>query len=316
MRAAACHRAVLLRSPLQARRLSAAAAGAPPPPSQQPLLLPSTEALYAGPPGQPCVGPYASHRAALDYGWHGRYTAARQLLQDGLIARALAPPRAPPPPPPGVRPWLVHTAGAMGAGKSHALRCLAAAGAFPLACFVCIDPDEIKGALPEARAFVAAHRASAGTRLHKESLLVADVLTRAAMAQGRNVLVDGSMRNTRWHAAEWARLKATAPHYRVAVLLVTAPAGVVHARAARRAAHTGREIPTDVIDDSIARAPESFAALRPLADFAAVIDSGGAEPRVLPPDTLESFQGVWGLQGCGALREASSGSLLAAQQLA
>ncbi len=297
--------------PRLARHLTSAA---PPPPPLPPL--PSTEALFAGAPGQPCVGPYAAHRSALDYGWHGRYTAARQRLQDGIIARALAPPRAPRAPPPGVRPWLVHTAGAMGAGKSHALRCLAAAGAFPLACFVCVDPDEIKGALPEARAFVDAHRASAGTRLHKESLLVADVLTRAAMAQGRNVLVDGSMRNTRWHAAEWARLKATAPQYRVAVLLVTAPAGVVHARAARRAAHTGREIPADVIEDSIARAPESFAALRPLADFAAVIDSGGAEPRVLPPDTLQSFQGVWGLQGCGELPAGSSdGGMLAQQPL-
>jgi hypothetical protein len=258
--------------------------------------LPSTETLFAGSPTEPCVGPYAPLRAALDYGWHGRYTAARQALQDALITRALAPPRAPPPPPLGVRPWLVHTAGAMGAGKSHALRCLAASGAFPLACFVSIDPDEIKGALPEAGAFVAAHRASAGSRLHKESLLVADVLTRAAMAQGRNVLVDGSMRNTRWHAAEWARLKATAPHYRVAVLLVTAPRAAVFERAARRAARTGREIPREVIEDSIARAPESFAALRPLADFACRIDSSGAAPAIVPPDTLQSFRAVWGLQ--------------------
>jgi len=262
------------------RRLSAAA------------LLPSTEALHAGAALEPHAGPYAPFRAALDYGWHGRYTAPRQGLQDALIARALA--RAPLPPRQGVRPWLVHTAGAMGAGKSHALRCLAAAGAFPLACFVCIDPDEIKGALPEAPAFVAAHRASAGSRLHKESLLVADVLTRAAMARGHNVLVDGSMRNTRWHAAEWARLKATAPHYRLAVLLVAAPAATVHERAARRAAHTGREIPREVIEDSIARAPESFAALQPLADFAAVIDSSGAAPALLPPHTLASFGRVWG----------------------
>ena len=261
--------------------------------------LPSTEALYAGAPAEPSVGPYAPFRDALDYGWHGRYVAARQRLQDTLIAAHLGEGRArlqPPPPPRGVRPWLVHTAGAMGAGKSRALRCLAAAGAFPLHSFVRIDPDDIKGELPEAGAFVAADRASASTRLHKESLLVADVMTRAAMAQGRNVLVDGSMRNSRWYAQEWARLKATAPHYRVAVLLVTAPAATVHARAARRAAHTGREIPREVIEDSIERAPRTFALLQPLADYACCIDSAGEDPVILPPHTLEGLRGVW--DGC------------------
>ena len=240
------------------------------------------------------MGPYASHRASLDYAWHGHYTAARQRLQDGVISSYLS--SLPPAPCFTTRPWLVHTAGAMGAGKSHALRSLAASHAFPLRCFVRIDPDDIKTALPEAAAFVAADRATAGTRLHKESLLIADVLTRAAMALGRNVLVDGSMRNTLWYASEWARLKATAPHYRLAVLLVAAPPALIHQRAARRAGHTGREIPWDVIEDSIAQAPVTFNLLRPLADYAAVIDNAGSGPVIQPPDTAQSFAEVWGLQ--------------------
>ena len=247
------------------------------------LALPSTEALHAGADHEPCAGPFAAIRRSLDYGWHGRYSAARQRVQDALIAGYLA--RLPPPPRAGARPWLVHTAGAMGAGKSHALRCLAARGAFPLRAFVCVDPDEVKGALPEAAAFAAQDRASAGSRLHKESLLVADVVTRAAMAQGRNVLVDGSMRNALWYAAEWDRLRAAQPRYRLAVLLVTAQPQRVHARAARRAAQTGREIPEDVIEDSIARAPRTFALLQPLADFAAVVDNDGGAPEIQAPNT-------------------------------
>ena len=257
--------------------------------------LPSTEALHADPLA-PCAGPFAPARLALDYGWHGRYSLPRQRLQDGLIAARLAA-AAPPPPPGGARPWLVHTCGAMGAGKSHVMRWLGARGAFPLAAFVRVDPDALKGALPEAAAFMAQDRASAGTRMHKESLLLADVLTQCALAEGRNVLVDGSMRNSQWYAEEWARLRVAAPRHRLAVLLVTAPRASVHARAARRAAETGREVPRGVLEDSIARAPATFELLRHRADFAAVVDNAGPEPTLLPEGaTLEGFARTW--EGC------------------
>jgi hypothetical protein len=253
--------------------------------------LPSTETLYASSGTPPC-GPYKKERQALDYGWHGRYTEARQKVQDGIISAHM---RHAPPPPHGVRPWLVHTCGAMGAGKSHVMRWLASSGSFPLHAFVCIDPDRIKGELPEAPAFVAQHRASAGSRLHKESLLIADVLTQSALAEGRNVLVDGSMRNTQWYRQEWARLREAAPCHRLAVVLVEAAPGTILARSAARATKTGREVPFEVLSDSILRAPATFEHLRPLADFAAIVDNDGSVPRLKEPAALSDFAAHWDL---------------------
>jgi hypothetical protein len=248
-----------------------------------PLL--STEEIHAC-VSTPQSGPYSSARLALDYGWHGRYTLYRQQLQDRIIASHLV--RAPPPPR-GARPWLVHTCGAMGAGKSHVMRWLAATGAFPLHAFVTVDPDTIKGELPELAPFVVADRASAGSRLHKESLLIADVLTQSALAEGRNVLVDGSMRNTQWYGQEWARLRVAAPRHRLSVLLVEASPRTILGRAAVRAVETGREVPPDVLNDSIVRAPATFELLRPLADFAAVVDNDGAFPKLRSPASLRVF---------------------------
>lgn len=86
------------------------------------------------------VGELAVHRKTLDYNYHKRYGAARQALQDGIVREFLQtlvvdtksktfcdrP----------INPWVVFTAGAMGAGKSRCLRWMAQQLVFPLASFV------------------------------------------------------------------------------------------------------------------------------------------------------------------------------------
>jgi len=196
------------------------------------------------------------------------------------------------------RPWLVLTAGPMGAGKSHTVRWLAAAGAFPLASFVRVNPDAIKSRLPEHSALVAgggASRAAAGSLLHRESGYIAELIERAAIARSYSVLVDGSLRNAAWYGEAIARLRATSPAYRVALLLVTATRATVLRRAQRRVAVTGREVPPEVIDDSLRRAPAAFAQLAPLADYAATIanDEDSVAPRFVAPASLQEFVALW-----------------------
>lgn len=238
------------------------------------------------------MGPHASIRRTLDYTYHSLYQASRQAVQDTLITKYLESL-----PPQTEHPWLVHTAGPMGAGKSRTLRRLAQQGAFPLSTFLRVDPDDIKGMLPEAEAFVAQDRASASTRLHKESLLIAEVIKLAAIAKGCNVIVDGSMRSEEWYEREWARVRVQEPRYRIAILLVTAPQELVHQRVFQRGMQTGREIPRSVIDDSISRALGTFFRLRPLADYAAHFDNGGMEPTIVPPETMQGFRDAWGTEG-------------------
>ena len=70
-------------------------------------------------------------------------TLERQGVQDSLIEEVLAV---------GAQeqhPWIVFTAGAMGAGKSRTMTWLSESGIFPLSEVVTIDPDLFKTALPE-----------------------------------------------------------------------------------------------------------------------------------------------------------------------
>ena len=269
---------------------------------------PSTEELHRSAEAI-FTGPFAATRATLDYAWHGHYTPARQAVQDAIIAGMLLSGRA------SAHPWLVHTAGAMGAGKSHAVRELARARAFPLPAFVWIDPDRVKDALPEARALVAADPAGAGTRAHKESVLIAEIAEAEALARGKSVLVDGSLRDAEWYAKKFVRLRADHPRYRFAIVHVTAAPAAVYARAAARARATGRTVPRDVLDDALARVPASVRALSPLVDYTVTLCNDGALS-VEPPETLASLRAAFGglsaELGLDALTDAAHDEALAA----
>lgn len=238
------------------------------------------------------TGPFADLRHQLDYTWHTHYSASRQALQDGIVTSFLRGGCM------AERPWLVFTAGPMGAGKTYTLRHLAATDLFPVNSFVLIDPDRIRSCLPEHRHHLAQNPVAAGALTHREAGFIAELIERVALARSLNVLIDGSLRNASWYAAAWQRIRAEHPSYRIAILLVTASPQRVYERADRRAARTGRHVPRQVLDEAIAAVPRSFATLAPLADFTAVIDnddagSGGTAPRLLPPVTPEAFRAVW-----------------------
>ena len=245
------------------------------------------------------TGSFAASRRALDYTWHANYTAERQAVQDAIIKDMLAGGRV------SKRPWLAHTAGAMGAGKSHVIRALARAGAFPLAAFVTIDPDRVKDALPEAPALVAADPARAGSLLHKESVFICEVAEHEALAASKCVLVDGSLRDAAWFSTKFKTLKKERPEYRTAIIHVTASREAVYARAAARARMTGRTVPRDVIDAALDRVPLSVQQLKPLVDYVVHITNdndeeggGGESPSAASftfeaPETLASFRSVW-----------------------
>ena len=52
------------------------------------------------------------------------------------------------------RPWLIFTAGAMGAGKSHTIKMLQGFGCCSLTSMVKVDPDTVKYQLPEMQEYI------------------------------------------------------------------------------------------------------------------------------------------------------------------
>ena len=232
---------------------------------------------------QQVAGSSASHgrftaiRDSLDVTYHGVYTQSRQVFQDRLVSRLLNTCTCPK----QAHPWIVFTAGAMGAGKSRTIEWLSERGIFPLDNIVQIDPDKIKTSLPEWPGYVARDRLTAGYHTHHESGYVVEIAQEAALLAGKHCWVDGSLRDGAWYEQVLRTIKQRHPRYRVAILHVEATQEVILERVRRRGAVTGREVPEHEVLDSIERVPQAVNHLAPLADFLAVIDNSAAAPHLV-----------------------------------
>jgi len=181
-------------------------------------------------------GTYDCIRKTLDYSYHGNYTKSRQLFQDKIITKLLDDAwvhdtkngiscKTP------TDPWIVFTAGAMGAGKGHVMQELATKNLFPLQSYVGVDPDVIRQQFPEFHLYATQSRAQAGERTHKEAGYVTEIATRVALDKGYNVLVDGSLRDWEWYAEYFGDLRRQYKKLRIAIIFVTAPREVIFERA-------------------------------------------------------------------------------------
>ena len=174
------------------------------------------------------LGKYEHIRSRLDYDFHNAYSRKRVMLQDEIIDSMLTEhdasfaqmtqncTRT-------AQPWLIFTAGAMGAGKSHTIKVLHQKGRFPLQSFITVDPDQIRHRLPEFESYVEHDPQNAGELTRKEAGLIAEVLTEAALERRYNVLVDGSLRDADWYMTYIQSLRQNLPLLHLAILHVTAP---------------------------------------------------------------------------------------------
>ena len=183
-------------------------------------------------------GQFAHIRKTLDYSYHSNYTFERQIFQDAIINEFLheaivedkngelcSTP---------TEPWIVFTAGAMGAGKSYTMKNLVERGLFPLLAFVRADPDEIRRYMPEFQLYVQQCPDLAGQLTRKEAGFITEILTLAGLQSGKNVLVDGSLRDAEWYKRYFMQLRVNYHHIRLGLIHVTAPPEKVFERAAVR----------------------------------------------------------------------------------
>jgi len=257
-------------------------------------------------------GCYTQLRSTLDYTYHSNYIPQRQHLQDSIInillntnaaaahnyhhnhdhndnnsrnelkdyatTHHLSPQQhtnSPPPPHKPTIPWIVFTAGAMGAGKSYTIRHLSTTQPqrFPLQRFVTVDPDEIRRLLPEFDAYLdrtaeGSRPEMAGERTRKEAGMLAEILTQVALGQGRNVMVDGSLKDSDWYRRYFGRLRREyGKGLRIGILHVTAPRDAIFERARIRSQTTGRIVPQHTLVETIEKVPDSVRVLAPLVDF-------------------------------------------------
>lgn len=60
---------------------------------------------------------------------------------------------------------------------------------------------------------------------------MSEILTLAGLQEGKNVLVDGSLREASWYEIFFDKLRAKYPHVRLAIIHVSAPKELVLKRA-------------------------------------------------------------------------------------
>ncbi|CAJ1913409.1 unnamed protein product [Cylindrotheca closterium] len=246
-------------------------------------------------------GKFSHIRKTLDYTYHSNYTFERQHLQDRIIIDMLddafifdADGKVGTVP---TEPWIVFTAGAMGCGKSHTMQTLVDKERFPLGSFVSVDPDEVRRLLPEYHMYINENAELAGELTRKEAGYIAEILTLAALQAGKNVLVDGSLRDSDWYTLYFKRLREDFPHVRQAIIHVTAPREAVFQRAASRALSTGRIVPIEVLEAALDQVPKSVKILAPQVDYYAEVNNPEKVPDVelVKPvgSTWEDFRKTW-----------------------
>ena len=121
----------------------------------------------------------------------------------------------------------------MGSGKSYTIKQLHAYDRFPLETFITVDPDEIRRLLPEFEKYLDFNPEMAGEHTRKEAGFLAEMLTQIALKNGRNVLVDGSLKDAEWYHDYFHLLKKDYEEFglKIGILHVTAPREAVFERA-------------------------------------------------------------------------------------
>ena len=233
-------------------------------------------------------GKYQDIRATLDYNYHSNYIPSRQLVQDEIIQYILSKNQqcqthnhnnynyhSP--------PWIVFTAGAMGAGKSYTIKHLHSQERFPLHKFITVDPDEIRHLLPEYQYYIQqtndrSMMEYAGVYTKKESGYIAEILVHIALRNGCNVLMDGSLRDYNWYTDHFVFLRQLYLGIQIGIIHVQAPKDTIFQRAKARSKITKRIVPRHVIEESLDTVPKSVKVLSQYVEFFVELYNYGPTP--------------------------------------
>lgn len=147
-------------------------------------------------------------------------------------------------------PWLLITAGPIGAGKSFVVKWLQRERHISSR-HILIDIDQIRDLLPESAIMKWKYPLEYGVRTQKEAGLICEICLHTALSMRLNVILDLSMANRGWHLRNILKLRQLYAPMVVVLLHVTTSIAKVRERALQRAEDTRRFIPEEVLLKSL-----------------------------------------------------------------
>lgn len=186
--------------------------------------------------------------------------------------------------------------GAFGSGKSHVLSWLSKQGLFPLQSFVVVDPDYLRKELPETQEYIRRDPSTAGYMTQKEVGYISEVMVLKALLEGKNVIVDGSLKDREWYGQYMLKLRSTFPRLKLAIIHVVTSLGTAVRRATCRGEETGRVVPLEAISEQLRVIPQSLKYLKPYVNYVCTFRNEDV-PELISTSTgkltLSAFRDVW-----------------------
>ena len=232
----------------------------------------STTDLYAASSEPQVSSAFADERKSVDLSYHGHYSQARQAVQDQILEKILGQSSRP------MRvqnPRLILTGGAMGSGKTTLTQSLSQNGYFKSSEFIHIDPDQIREMIPEFQQWASAGFQDAGTRVQKEVGYLVELLLNRATREGRNILIDSSLKNTEFYSQLLTFIHKTTPQYSTEILFVDAAESTTLLNLAAREQTDLRKTPRELVRLSREGARRSYDELSYHVDRAVRFTSDG-----------------------------------------
>jgi len=199
----------------------------------------------------------------------GKYTPERQKLHEKIIGSFLAQAKSVPL---DRKPESLFMLGTTASGKSTA-RKQVEPDPFEGFGAVEVDPDAVKSMLPEYRQSIALSAKDAARIVHGESSDIANEIRKRALAERKNVIVDGTGKSL--SKMEKKIDDARSYGHRVSALMPHVPADECKKRADVRAEKTGRYVPHSIIEECAEKVGKNFLKLQDKFDVFNLFDNRG-----------------------------------------
>lgn len=214
---------------------------------------------------------------------NGKYHSYRETLHESILRKSLNKGES------SKKPIAVLVGGGTASGKSTVLNKeimpIFQKNKIPV---VMIDADDFKNQLPEYGSFKRKNTKSAAFRVHEESADLTEVAIDRAIKQKKNLIFDGTMKNTPKYKKLVKRLRKNG--YKISIVVVTVPVEIAKDRSRKRAKRTGRFVPMAVVEKSHAGVPKTFRSIKNDVDNYVVYDTTDTSVKIAENDIVYNKQ--------------------------